>query len=224
LAEDTADSVLTPQVLEVCRNTHNFLTENIRTSRRFLSSLKLGLVIEDLKLEELSKKTPDAALDKLLAPLKQGIDIGIISEAGCPAVADPGARAVAWAHQNGVKVSPLVGPNSILLALMGSGLGGQKFQFHGYLPVKRAERKKAIQELERLADRGTQLFMETPYRNQPLLEDLVATCQPDTLLCIAANITASTEYIHTKPIAHWKKQLPDLHKQPAIFALGRSSK
>ena len=221
LAEETAREVLAPQVQEVCSRLNYFLTENIRTSRRFLSSLNLGLVIEDLKFEELSKKTPDAALNKLLQPLYEGQDIGIISEAGCPAVADPGARAVAWAHQHNCKVVPLVGPNSILLALMGSGLGGQKFQFHGYLPVKRPDRRKAIQQLEGLSKSGTQLFMETPYRNNQLLEDLIQTCRPDTKLCIAANITAPNEYIVTKPIAEWRKNLPDFHKQPAIFALGQ---
>lgn len=221
LAENTAAAVIPQQVQELCTTIKYFLCENVRTSRRFLSSLKLGITIEDLQLEELSKDTPDGEVPGLLAPLLQGHDVGLMSEAGCPAVADPGARAVAHAHKQGIQVVPLVGPSSILLALMASGLNGQEFAFKGYLPVKNPQRSQVIKELEKLAKAGqTQIFMETPYRNNQLLADVMQVCQPNMLLCIAANITAPTEFIRTATIADWKKQLPDLHKQPVIFVIG----
>ena len=221
LSENTAAAVIPQQVQELCIATKYYLCENVRTSRRFLSSLKLGITIEDLQFEELSKDTPDGEVPGLLAPLLQGHDVGLMSEAGCPAVADPGARAVAHAHKQGIQVVPLVGPSSILLALMASGLNGQEFAFKGYLPVKNPQRSQVIKELEKLAKAGqTQIFMETPYRNNQLLADVLQVCQPNMLLCIAANITAPTELICTATIADWKKQLPDLHKQPVIFVMG----
>ncbi|AHM61731.1 uroporphyrin-III C/tetrapyrrole methyltransferase [Flammeovirgaceae bacterium 311] len=221
LAENTAAAVIPQQVQELCKSIQYYLCENIRTSRRFISSLKLGITIEELQLEELSKDTPDVDVPKLLAPLLHGHDVGLLSEAGCPAVADPGARAVAHAHKLGIQVVPLVGPSSILMALMASGLNGQEFAFKGYLPVKNPQRTQAIKELEKLAGGGqSQIFMETPYRNNHLLADVLENCQPGMLLCIAANITGPTETIRTRTIAEWKKQQPDLHKQPAIFILG----
>jgi 16S rRNA (cytidine1402-2'-O)-methyltransferase len=221
LAENTAAAVIPQQVQELCKELQYYLCENIRTSRRFLSSLKLGLTIEELHFEELSKDTPDADVPNLLAPLLQGHNVGLLSEAGCPAVADPGARAVAHAHKLGIQVVPLVGPSSILLALMASGLNGQEFAFKGYLPVKNPQRTNAIKELEKNARAGqSQIFMETPYRNNQLLADVLQNCQPAMLLCIAANITAPEEFVRTRTIAEWKKNLPDLHKQPVIFILG----
>ncbi|WP_224999777.1 SAM-dependent methyltransferase [Cesiribacter sp. SM1] len=221
LAENTAAAVIPQQVQELCKELKYYLCENIRTSRRFLSSLKLGLTIEELQFEELSKDTPDAGVPDLLAPLLQGHDVGLLSEAGCPAVADPGARAVAHAHKLGIQVVPLVGPSSILLALMASGLNGQEFAFKGYLPVKNPQRINTIKELEKNARAGqSQIFMETPYRNNQLLADVLQSCQPGMLLCIAANITAPEEFVRTRTIAEWKKNQPDLHKQPVIFILG----
>ena len=221
LAENTAAAVIPQQVQELCKELRYYLCENARTSRRFISSLKLGITIEELQIEELNKDTPDAEVPKLMAPLLKGYDVGLLSEAGCPAVADPGARAVAHAHKMGIKVVPLVGPSSILLALMASGFNGQDFAFTGYLPVKNPQRTNAMKELEKKARAGqTQLFMETPYRNNHFLADLVQACQPDMLLCIAANVTAPEEFISTRSIAEWRKQLPDLHKLPTIFILG----
>lgn len=222
LAENTAAAVLPPQVPELCRNLRYYLSENIRTTRRFISSLRLGITIEQLQIAELSKDTPDGDVPQLLAPLLEGHDMGLLSEAGCPAVADPGARAVAHAHKQGIQVVPIVGPSSILLALMASGLNGQNFAFRGYLPVKNPDRTQAIKDLEKSARGGqTQIFMETPYRNNQLLADVVQNCQGDMMLCIAANITDPAEFISTRTISQWNKQLPNLHKQPAIFVLGR---
>lgn len=223
IAENTEKQVLSPQVLEVCRNTKYYLAENIRTARRFISSLELGIAIPELEFSLFDKKTPEAEVPALLQPLLQGNDMGVMSEAGCPGVADPGARAVAWAHKNGIRVAPLVGPSSILLALMGSGFSGQSFVFHGYLPIKSGERVKALKQLEREAQGGqTQIFMETPYRNNHLLADLLQHCHANTQLCIASGITAEQEMVKTLPVAAWRRQQPDIHKIPTIFLLGRS--
>ena len=153
--------------------------------------------------------------------LREGKNVGIISEAGCPGIADPGQLLIAIAHQAGATIKPLVGPSSILLALMGSGMNGQQFQFLGYLPIDNGQRIKTIRELELESARKntTQIFIETPYRNNQLLETLLKSCNPATRLCIAANLTASNEFIHTKSITEWKKNLPDIHKQPAIFLM-----
>lgn len=221
LAENTAAAVIPQDVQALCKEIGHYVCENARTSRRFISSLKLGINIEELHIEELNKDTPDAAVPRLMAPLLEGHDVGLLSEAGCPAVADPGARAVAQAHKMGIRVVPLVGPSSILLALMASGMNGQEFAFSGYLPVKNPQRTQAIKELEKKARAGqSQIFMETPYRNMAFLSDLLQACQPDTQLCLAANITAPEEFISTRSIAQWRKQLPDLHKQPTIFIMG----
>lgn len=221
LAEDTALAVLPPRVSELCQHLRHYLCENARTSRRFISSLRLGITIEELQIAELNKDTPDGEVPELMAPLFAGHDMGLMSEAGCPAVADPGARAVAHAHQHGITVVPLVGPSSILLALMASGFNGQDFAFTGYLPIDKTARIQAIKNLEKAARGGqTQIFMETPYRNNHLMADLVQTCPADVLLCVAANITAADEFISTRTIGQWQKQLPELHKQPTIFVMG----
>ena len=222
IAENTEKEVIPPQVLTICRYTKYYLVENIRTARRFISSLQLGITISDLQFSVLEKKTPDTDVPGLLQPLLEGENIGIISEAGCPGVADPGARAVAWAHKNHIRVVPLVGPSSILLALMSSGFSGQRFAFHGYLPVKVPERVQAFKQLEREAQGGqTQIFMETPYRNNQLLSDLLQHCRAGTHLCIARGVSGEQEFIRTLTIAEWRKQKPDLHKVPTIFLLGR---
>lgn len=221
IAENTEKEVLPPQLLEICKHTNYFLVENIRTARRFISSLGLGIAISELQFEVLDKKTPDNQVSGLLQPLLKGENVGILSEAGCPGVADPGARAVSWAHKNGVRVVPLVGPSSLLLALMGSGFSGQSFAFTGYLPVKGPEKVQAIRRLEKQALAGqTQLFMETPYRNNQLLADLLEHLQPNTKLCVASGLTGSQEFVRTLPVAAWKKNKPDIHKIPTIFLLG----
>lgn len=223
IAENTESQVLSPQVIEVCRHTKYYLAENIRTSRRFISSLELGIAIPELEFSLLDKKTPELEVPTLLQPLLQGKNMGLMSEAGCPGVADPGARAVAWAHRQGIRVVPLVGPSSILLALMASGFNGQSFVFHGYLPIKSADRVIALKQLEREAKGGqTQLFMETPYRNNHLLADLLQNCQPNALLCIASGLNSEQELIRTMTVAAWRKQQPDLHKIPTIFLLGKT--
>ena len=170
----------------------------------------------------LDKDTPPSETRAQLRVVQQGQDAGVLSEAGCPGVADPGAVAVAMAHQMGISVVPLVGPSSILLALMGSGFSGQSFVFHGYLPIDKAERAKALRRLEREArsQRQTQIFMETPFRNNQLLGDILQHAQPDTLLCIASQLTAPDEFIRTLTVQAWKKHPPDLHKKPTIFLFG----
>ena len=221
IAPDTASQVLTPQILDTANTLTYFLAENIRTARRFLSSLKIAQPIDTLDFQLLDKRTNAEELPQLLRPIFQGHDMGILSEAGCPGVADPGAKAVAYAHQHDVQVVPLVGPSSILLALMASGFSGQSFAFHGYLPIDKAERKQAIKKLEKEAiqRQQTQVFMETPYRNQSLLSDILACCQKSARLCIAKNITAPDETILTKTIQQWEKTPIDLHKVPTVFLL-----
>jgi len=197
-----------------------FFVENERTARRFLKALDRNINIDALQLHLMHENhPPDTALAKKL--LLEGNDIGIMSEAGCPAIADPGHLVVQVAHKINAQVIPMVGPNSILLALMASGMNGQNFQFIGYLPVKPPERIKAIRELEALSLKKdqTQIFIETPYRNNPLLKDILANCKDQTLLCIAVDLTGPEEYIHTKTIKEWKAALPELHKRPAIFLI-----
>lgn len=219
LAPDTQNDVLSPQIIEVVKNLNVFFVEDLRTARRFISSLKIGKVIDELTFFELNKDTPQEQTLSQLKKLKG--DAGIISEAGCPGIADPGAVAVGFAHQLGYKVRPLVGPSSILMALMASGFSGQSFTFHGYLPIEKAVKIKALKSLEQAAKSKsqTQIFMETPYRNNQLLEDILQNVHIETLLCIAANITAEDELIKTLPIREWKKQKPDLHKKPTIFLM-----
>jgi 16S rRNA (cytidine1402-2'-O)-methyltransferase len=219
LAPDTQETVLPPQIKEVVNELNIFFVEELRTARRFISSLKLNKVIDDITFYELNKDTPP---DQTLAQLKKlKTDAGIISEAGCPGIADPGAVAVGFAHQLGHKVVPLVGPSSILMALMASGFNGQSFTFNGYLPIDKQLRIKALQALEQTAKKKqqTQIFMETPFRNNQLLEDVLQNLNPETLLCIACNLTAEDEFIKTLRIKDWQKSKPDLHKKPTIFLL-----
>src|SRR5690606_5281097 len=191
------------------------------TARRYISSLKLGITIEDLRMDILDKKTKEHQIKELMRPIFQGKDIGVISEAGCPGIADPGALAVAFAHQKGIQVIPLAGPSSMFLALMASGFNGQSFAFVGYIPIDKKARIAAIKELERDSIRHyrTQIFMETPFRNNHLLEDLKNSLHPNTKLCIAKNLTAKDEWIQSKTIAEWKKTKVDLHKVPTVFLL-----
>lgn len=222
LADGTAEQVLPPVIRDIITITDVFFVENVRTARRFISSLKTGRVIDDTLFYDLAKDTPEADTRRQLTDLlAQNRNAGVMSEAGCPGVADPGAVAVKIAHQLGIRVEPMVGPSSVLLALMASGLNGQLFAFHGYLPIDRPDRIKRLQQLDNEAKtkRQTQLFIETPYRNNPLLADILATCAPDTRLCIAANVTAPDALIQTRTIADWRNQKPDLHKIPTVFLL-----
>ncbi|RLD32544.1 MAG: SAM-dependent methyltransferase, partial [Bacteroidetes bacterium] len=173
------------------------------------------------QLFELDKHNPGSLIKQFIVPLLENHDMGLLSEAGVPGVADPGSDIVQLAHQNNIKVIPLVGPSSLLLALMASGLNGQQFAFSGYLPIQSHQRKKAIQSLEKRSkiENQSQLFIETPYRNISLLNDILNTCQSGTLLCVAADITLDSEFIQTKRIKEWKAKLPDIHKKPAIFIL-----
>lgn len=199
-----------------------FIVEDVRTARRFLKKTEPSIVIDELIFTELNEHTPpDAVREEMLAPLAAGESIGVMSEAGCPAVADPGSDVVAIAQRKGYRVVPLVGPSSILMALMASGFNGQRFTFQGYLPIeasKRAERIK-VMEARMYTENETQLFIETPYRNEKLLDDLIRICKPSTLLCMACNITCEDEFIRTRPVKEWAKQKPDLKKKPTIFLL-----
>lgn len=221
LAENTAHWVISPQVQEVIAHTKIFLVENLRTARRYISSLKLEVNLEAVHMEVLDKGTPPESINRLMQPLMNGADIGVISEAGCPGIADPGSLAVAYAHQKGIQVVPISGPSSMFLALMGSGFNGQSFAFHGYLPIDKRERSAALKKLESesIREKRAQIFMETPFRNNQLLEDLLSTLAPQTQLCIAKNLTAADEFIQTKTIADWKNFPVDLHKIPTVFVL-----
>lgn len=207
-------------IIDAVKQCSIFFTENERTSRRFLKSLWKEMVIDQYTWYTIHKAEKEVQ-PAFLKHIRQGETIGILSEAGCPGVADPGQMLVSAAQKAGAVVKPLVGPSSLLLALMASGLNGQQFQFTGYLPIDAAERIKAIRVLENesLKKNCTQLFIETPYRNNQLLETLVKTCKPDTLLCIASELTSAAESIRTKMIVDWAKQLPDLHKKPVVFLM-----
>ncbi len=221
IAPATASRVLPAQVVEVLGKLNYFLAENLRTSRRFISALKLGRPIDQLHLNVLDKHTPPPQLASLMAPLRQGNDLGVLSEAGCPGVADPGALAVAYAHRHNITVVPLVGPSSFLLALMASGFSGQSFTFRGYLPIDKGARQKAIRHLEKEArqHQQTQIFMETPYRNDALLRDVLSQCAPSTLVCVARDITGPSELIKTETVQWWRQHVPQLHKVPTVFLL-----
>lgn len=224
LAADTASQVISPQVRDVIKNTTHYLVEDLRTARRYISSLQLGITIEDLHLDVLNKKTSDTQIAELMAPVIHGRDMGAISEAGCPGIADPGALAVAFAHKKDIQVVPLPGPSSILLALTASGLNGQSFAFLGYIPIDKKARIGSIRDIESESRKRkrTQIIMETPFRNNHLMEDLKNTLHPFTRLCIASNITAADEFICTKTIAEWKKTTVDLHKVPTVFLIDAS--
>ena len=206
---------------EIILQIKHFIVENIRTARRFLKKTEPSIVIDDLTFYELNKHTSPEDVAGYLVPLTKGEHVGVISEAGCPAVADPGADVVAIAQRKNLKVVPLVGPSSIIMSVMGSGFNGQSFAFHGYLPIEPSERAKKLKTLEQrvYAEQQTQLFIETPYRNNKMVEDILSNCRPQTKLCIAANITCEGEYIKTKTVKEWQGKVPDLSKIPCIFLL-----
>lgn len=219
IADATQRSVITPQVIGILPTIAHFLVEDLRTARRYLSSLKVFDSIEALHFQVLDKDTKKEDLASHFDPILQGLNIGIISEAGCPGVADPGALGVKFAHENNIQVVPLVGPSSLLLALMASGLNGQRFTFHGYLPIDAKEGSSAIRALEQESRQKdqTQIFIETPYRNNQLRQMLLTNLRNDTLLSIAIDITGSQEDIRTWPIREWKKEAAGLPKLPAVF-------
>lgn len=200
-----------------------FIVEHPKTARHFLKRIRGIRPLQEIEMQILNEHTRFNELNQLLEPLFAGNDIGLLSEAGCPAVADPGANLVRVAHQKHVPIVPLVGPSSILLALMASGLNGQSFRFHGYLPIKNELRLKTITQLEEESARAnqTQIFIETPYRNQKLLEMLMQNCNDETDLCIASNLTLKDEYIATKKIEEWRSCLPEINKKPTVFLLHR---
>lgn len=221
--DEEVKETLPAYILSAVKDCQVFFVENERTARRFLKSIWKEMVIDDYEWVLADKSTLrfPATLQAMRSAIQANKNIGIISEAGCPAVADPGQQLVEIGHALGATIKPLVGPSSILLALMGSGMNGQKFCFHGYLPIDNGERAKTIRELEAESAKKdcSQIFMETPYRNSQLLEQLLKFCKPSTRICIAANLSSSNELIQTKRIDQWKKQVPDLHKQPVMFVL-----
>lgn len=221
LGETEHRRVLPDYNREVVGRIHHFIVENVRTARRFLKKTDPAIVIDQLTFYELNKHTSPEEVTGYLAPLARGEDVGVISEAGCPAIADPGADVVAIAQRKGYPVVPLVGPSSILMSVMGSGFNGQSFAFHGYLPIDASERTNAIKRLEGriYAENQTQLFIETPYRNNKLAEELIRTCRSSTKLCIASQITCEDEFIRTRPVKEWAGKVPDLSKKPTIFLI-----
>ena len=222
LGDDNIAQVLPVPVVQIAQQLEIFVVENEKTARHFLSTIKTVKPVRELTLFTLNEHTLDKEVAALLAPLIAGNDVGIMSEAGCPGVADPGAKLVELAHRKGIKVVPLVGPSSILLGLMASGLNGQQFTFLGYLPVDKSARNLRLKEIERRSQvqNETQIFIETPYRNGHMLEAILASCNGNTRLCVACNVSLPTELIITKTITDWKKSpLPDLHKQPTVFLL-----
>ena len=220
IGEGSPDWVIPGEVQKVINSIRYYIVENERTARRQLIKMGIQIPIDDLSISILNKHTDRKMLHAYLKPVETE-NIGLLSEAGVPAVADPGGEIVAIAHDKGIKVVPLVGPSSILLALMASGMNGQNFVFHGYLPVKPHERIRKIRELEQVSSKlhQTQIFIEAPYRNNQMLDDLIKTCSGQTRICVACNITQTDEFIRTLPAAMWKSRKPDLHKKPTIFLL-----
>lgn len=223
LGQSNIDNVLPSYNISVAKNLRHFIVENVRSTRRFLKMLDRDIVIDDLSFYELNRHTPPDRIAELLLPIYEGHSMGIISEAGCPAIADPGADVVAIAQRKNIRVVPLVGASSIILSLMASGFNGQSFAFVGYLPIDKKARIQRLKQLESRAssERQTQIFIETPYRNNQLVQDMVATLKPDTLLCIASELTADTESVKTLPIAEWAKQQIDINKRNTIFLIYR---
>ncbi len=221
LGENEPLEVMPYSVRKMVELIDHYIVENEKTARRFIKKITPKKSQPSLVMMKLDKYADELETRTYLDVCEQGISVGLLSEAGVPAVADPGATIVKLAHEKGIQVVPLVGPSSILLALMASGMNGQSFAFNGYLPIDKGERKKAIKELERLSKERnqSQIFIETPYRNEKMFSDLKATLTPQTRLCIAADITLPDEYIKTYTIADWKRQQPDLHKRPAIFII-----
>lgn len=221
LGESNPLEVLPHSITKIIERVDYYIVENEKTARKSIKQVLPEKSQPQLKLSLLNKFTEKGVLSSFLDPCKEGIDVGLLSEAGCPGVADPGAEIVKIAHQMGIQVVPLVGPSSILLAMMGSGMNGQSFTFHGYLPIDKKDRKHELKSLERISSEKNQaqIFIETPYRNNNLLEDMKQILNPGTQLCIACDLTLTTEYIVTKSISDWGKTKIDLHKRPTIFVI-----
>ena len=221
LGEMNPHDVLPQTVKRAIDFIDNYIVENEKTARKFIKSIHPEKTQSSLKLSALNKHTEVSEYITMIAPCLNGLNVGLMSEAGCPGVADPGAVIVKIAHEKGIQVVPLVGPSSILLAMMGSGMNGQSFAFNGYLPIDKGDKKAALKSYENLSNskNQSQIFIETPYRNNKLLEDLIQTLQPNTHLCIATDITLPTEYIRTLRAADWKKTTVDLHNRPTIFII-----
>lgn len=221
MGDTPIDKVLPKHNTDIINSLSFFIVENIRSARRFLKKCNSEIDIDALTFYELNKRTLSKDIASFLNPIRNGESVGVISEAGCPAIADPGADVVAIAQRNNYKVVPLVGPSSILMSLMASGFNGQNFAFNGYLAISGKERERELKALENRVYREnqTQIFMETPYRNNKMAEDIIQHCKPQTKLCIAMNITCHNESIVTKKIGAWKGKLPDMHKQPCIFLI-----
>ena len=224
LGDTGFDRILPAFNTEVVTALRYFIVEDVRTARRFLKKTNQSIDIDSLTFFILNQHTTPEELSSFLRPMFDGHDMGVLSEAGCPAIADPGADVVAMAQKNNFRVIPLIGPSSILLSLMASGFNGQSFAFVGYLPIERSERSKALKRLESRAysEDQSQIFIETPYRNMKMLDEILLTCQSNTRLCIAVDITLDSEFIKTKTVKEWKTQLPDLNKRPCIFLIYKS--
>lgn len=222
LGDSDTGSVIPANVVNITTSLRYFIVENIRTTRRYLRKLDANFPIDDSHFFELNKHLQTSSIEEFLQPCFNGMSVGIMSEAGVPGIADPGADVVALAHSKNLQIIPLVGPSSIIMAMMASGLNGQNFAFNGYLPIKTPERIKRLKQLEQkiIRDNQAQLFIETPYRNNALLSDMLQHCLPNTKLCVAANISCSSEFIKTQSIGAWKKEKPDLNKIPTLFILG----
>ena len=222
LGDDNLSYVIPADVMQLVQNLEYFVVENEKSARRFLGSVKTHKPVRELNFQLLNEHSAEKDLPALITPLLAGHNVGMLSEAGCPGIADPGASLAALAHKKNIRVTPLVGPSSILLGLMASGFNGQQFTFLGYLPSDKAARVNKLKEIEKQSQclNETQIFIETPYRNQHMLEDILASCAANTKLCIAKNVSLETEFVVSKTIAEWKKtELPDLHKQPTVFLL-----
>ncbi len=216
--------IIPSHTVETAKNIKFFIVENERNARRYLSSIGLKGKIRDLELFAIEKHAKRQNFERMLAPALAGADMGLISEAGCPSIADPGEEVVSTAHKKRIKVVPLVGPSSIMLALMASGLNAEQFAFSAYLPIDQRQRENALQRLESWASKSgqTQIFMETPFRNNQMLDSIIRSCNPKTRLCIACNITMKDEQIQTKSVQAWREKKPDLHKKPCIFLIGKN--
>lgn len=221
LAENATQKSFTPFLVDTINSLKTYIVENEKTARKFLKEAGIATPQSELLIHDYGKHKRGNSLVPYFKELMSGTDVGLMSEAGCPGVADPGAEIVAEAHKRGIKVVPLVGPNSMLQGLMASGFSGQSFAFHGYLPIDKVERAKRIKELESLSakHKQTQLFMETPFRNNHLLDDILKNCQSNTQLCIACNINGEDEFIKTLPVGMWRSERIDLHKKPTVFLL-----
>lgn len=221
LAENASAKSFTPYLVDTINHINEYIVENSKTARKFLKEAGLKTPQNELIVHDYGKHNRDNNIKEFFSGLLSGRDVGLMSEAGCPGVADPGSEIVAYAHMRGIKVVPLVGPSSILLALMASGFNGQSFTFHGYLPIDKIARANKLRQLENAAERydQTQIFIETPFRNNPMLEEILRSCKSETRLCIACDLTSEQEFVKAKSVKDWKAAVPELHKKPVIFLI-----